>query len=270
VREDTWQSRLCIFWYIVLVDLALHFIFSNTELPAVLALSALRWVYGPDVEFVLGKETITGILYGVHLWLNIAVRAFEFSVMLYWLDRRAGSVLSEFGLSREKAGRGALAGIVTGVALGGGFFLLHFCLLKWGGTDLIKKLGLAGRAKYELTGFYQVSYIFAGGLAAAFFEDVIFLGLLFGALRKRLSLGAAFGLTLAHFIVAHAVMNLLLPSEAATFAALLKAHAPQILIWTVGGTVFLTLYAVFESLVPSMIVHCVGNLLIFYAGVWHR
>ncbi len=270
MKEDTWQSRICIFWYIVLVDLVLHLILSNTDLPAVLVLTVLRGLYGPDLMAALGEEGVTSILHGVHLWLNIAIRALEFAVMLYWLERPAGSVLSEFGLNKERAGRGALAGIVISVVLGGGFFLLHFCMLKWGKKDLVAELGLAGRKPHELSAFYQISYVCAGGLSAAFFEDVIFVGLLFGALRKRFPLPAAFGLALGHFIAAHAVMNLLLATDAASFSDLLAKNAQQIMIWVVGGTMFLTLYSVFKSLIPSMIVHCVGNLLIFYAGVWHK
>jgi membrane protease YdiL (CAAX protease family) len=268
VKEDTWQKRICIFWYIVLVDLALHFFLSNTDLPAVLVLTALRSLHGSDLSF-LGQADLDSIVFGIRLWLNIAIRVFEFGVMLHWLGRPAGSILSEFGLNRESAGRGVIAGLVVSLVLGGGFFLWQFILSRCCDFSLVHKLGLSGKKLYEQTMFYQISYVFAGGLSAAFFEDIIFVGLLFGALRKRFGLLAAFALALGHFVAAHAVMNLLLAADISAPSRILgPENLRQFVIWTLGGSIFLTLYAVFRTLIPSMIFHCVGNLLIFFTGFW--
>ena len=258
IDTDAWRSRICIFWYIVLIDITFHLLLANTKLPAILVIAALRQ---------LGWQGASeSVLYGMDLWLNIAVRIVEFAVMVYWLKRPGRSVLSEFGFRKEDVGRGIAAGVMISVVLGGGFFLAELIVSKWANVSLVAKLGFAGTQVHERAPLYIVSFLLAGCGSAAFFEDVLFVGLLFGALRKRFSLPTAFSLALGHFVAAHIIMNLLSGAGASDVLKVLVDNYPQILIWVAGGALFISLYARFKTLIPSMIVHFVGNLIMFLSG----
>ncbi len=249
--KTDWTRKLWVFWYIVLVDIAAGFFLS---------LSPSSFLLGLMINKIpLGPESVERSL---ELWLTIIIRAFEFSVMIYWLGRPPKDVMQDFGLRKGFWARGIAAGAVAALVLGGGFFLCP-AVLRWAGWSPAEYLGLAGEQAHEVTAVYRFSYIAAACVAGPFFEDVFFVGLLFGALRRRFRLPVAFVLALVCFVTAHILVNLLPAMPGGTFWEVMKQTLPQIIIWTAGGALFIGLYAKFRTLLPGMIVHGIGNMLIF-------
>ena len=251
--ENNWTQKLWIFWYIVLVDVAAGFFLSLSPSSFLLGLLINKIPLGPEsVERSLA------------LWLTVIIRAFEFSVMTYWLGRSPRDTLSEFGLRKGLWARGLGAGAIVALVLGGGFFLGNAILSRWAGWSPAEYLGLAGGQAHEVAAIYRFSYIAAACVAGPFFEDIFFVGLLLGALRSRFRLPGAFVLALLCFVAAHVMVNLLPVMSGYTLSQAAKQALPQSVIWTAGGTLFMGLYARFRTLLPGMIVHGIGNALIFY------
>ncbi len=254
--KNDWTRRLWVFWYIVLVDVAAGFLLSLSPSSLLLGLMINK--------MPLGSESVE---HSLHLWLTVIVRVFEFSVMIYWLGRPPKDVLSEFGFRKGMWGRGIAAGAVVALVLGGGFLLCNAVLSRWAGWSPAEYLGLAAGQEYKTMHVYRFSYIAAACVAGPFFEDIFFVGLLFGALRSRFRLPGAFVHTLICFVTAHILVNLLPAMPGGTFWEVMKQALPQIVIWTAGGALFIGLYAKFRTLLPGMIVHGIGNMLIFCSSL---
>ncbi len=252
--ENNWTQRLWVFWYIVLVDVAASFFLS---------LSPSSFLLGLLINKIpLGPESVERSL---ELWLTIITRVFEFSVMIYWLGHPPKDVLSEFGLRKGLWARGLATGTVAALVLGGGFFLGNAVLSRWAGWSPSEYLGLTAGKIHEIAAVYRFSYIAVACVAGPFFEEIFFVGLLFGALRSRFRLPWAFVSALVCFVAAHILVNLLPAMPDGTFWEVMKQAGPQIIIWTAGGTLSLGLYARFRTLLPGMIVHGAANMLIFYS-----
>lgn len=248
---------MSVFWYIVLVDIAAGLFLSLAPSSLLLGLMLNQIPLGPE-----------SVERSLDLWLTVIIRAFEFSVMIYWLGGPARDTLSEFGLRKGLWARGLATGAIVAFVLAGGFFLGNAILSRWAGWSPVEYLGLTTPQTYETAPIYRFSYIAAACAAGPFFEEIFFVGLLFGALRGRFRLPAAFVLALVCFVAAHVAVNLLPAMSSGTFPEVVKQALPQIVIWIAGGTLSLGLYARFRTLLPGMIVHGIGNALIFYWRSW--
>lgn len=251
--ENNRPQRLLVFWYIVLVDIAAGFFLSLSPSSFLLGLLINKLPLGP-----------ASVERSLELWLIIIIRAFEFSVMIRWLGRPPKDVLSDFGLQKGLWVRGLATGTIAALVLGGGFILCNAVLSRWAGWSPAEHLGLSGEQTRETIILYRFSYIAAACVAAPFFEDVFFVGLLFSALRSRFRLPAAFILALGCFVAAHILVNLLPAMSGGAFWEVIKEARPQIIKWTAGGALFIGLYARFKTLLPGMVVHGIGNAVIFY------
>ncbi len=265
--SDAWKLNLCVFWYIVFLDIAARAFLSCAPVPILIWMAIGKLPQGSEILQMLAGTSRVGIRafdQSVNLWITLILRAFEFGVMITWLRVPVRCLLSDFGFRKDAWRAGLRTGAVFCVALGGGFLLTSAILSRAAGWNLIDALGIGNRQPFEIAGLYRLSYMIVACLAGPFFEDIFFIGLLFAALRNRFALRVAFPVVLLHFIAAHILTNLL-PAGLAGPGAIANA-LPQLLIWCAGGSLFIGLYARYKTLLPSMMVHAVGNALMFWCG----
>jgi membrane protease YdiL (CAAX protease family) len=178
-----------------------------------------------------------------HYWALAGLRLLETALCFgYWFGR--GWSLADLGLTGPRAPRGLTAGAVFSASFGALVGLAELGgRLAWG-WSLLRHIVPWGQATADL--------LVAGALAAPLFEELVFRGILYGALRRRLGPVTA---TLAVTLL---------------FAAAHSFTAP--IPWTqaIGGVLFCAAYEVSRSLWAPVIVHASGNLAIFLLPLWVR
>lgn len=156
-----------------------------------------------DVALVVACPFVTGFLYGRLLPFLPALQGvgaqliFVYLVWIFeiglvcWLVFRRGLPLAALGLARGRRGLGVLAGVVLGCSLVQAF---SEYMLMYGRAWLPRLPGLAAERWRELAtlpftaqGFLQVVLVTAGA-------ELIYRGLIFGYLRRRMPLSVALGL----------------------------------------------------------------------------
>ena len=167
------------------------------------------------------------------------VRAGETAVLLAWARLR-GWGPRRLGITGPAAGRGVLTGL--GVAAG---FAAAVAVAETAGRFAGLGSILESLAGPRTSGAELAALLAAGAVVAPAYEELLFRGVLYGALRRRWGITPAVFLTTALFAAAH----------------LGRTPVP----WTqaLGGVVFCLVYERSGSLWAPYAVHALGNAALF-------
>ncbi|MDW7709218.1 MAG: CPBP family intramembrane glutamic endopeptidase [Deferrisomatales bacterium] len=178
------------------------------------------------------------------IWLTGALRAAEAVLCLvYW--RARGWRLEELGLTGTRVGRGLWVGALFSAGLGA-------CV---GGVEAAGRLFLGLSPLAALAGPRPppgelAALLVVGAGVAPLFEELVFRGILYGGLRRRLSPFGAGAVATGAFAAAH----------------LLSPGIPW--VQAVGGLVFVAAYELSGSLWAPVLVHACGNAVLFLLPFW--
>jgi membrane protease YdiL (CAAX protease family) len=178
------------------------------------------------------------------IWSVGILRLLELGLWFgYWKTR--GWSLADLGLSGDLALRGWVFGVGLSAGFGALVGVVELCTRMFGGWSFLGQLSGPLRSGTDLATLLAV-----GALVAPLFEEVVFRGLLFGGLRKRMGpVTATIAVTLL-FALAHSL------------------SAPVPWVQAVGGVLFCAAYEFSGSLWAPIIVHTTGNLAIFLLPLW--
>jgi membrane protease YdiL (CAAX protease family) len=173
------------------------------------------------------------------LWLTALVRSAELLALYAWWRSR-GRSLSDLGLRGPAAGRGIRFGLGISAAMGLLAFGVEVALRLGGGSGVLAHLGLPRVSAESFP-----ALIGAAVVAGPLFEETVFRGFVYGAIRKHLSFVPSLALGTAVFALPHAA----------------SGNLP--LVPAVGGILFCAGYEVTGSLWSPFLVHAAGNLALF-------
>lgn len=174
------------------------------------------------------------------LWITGAIRVGELlGTAVYWRCRGWG--LKDLGLDAPAARRGWLVGALAAAGFGALVLAAEAGGRTVAGWSPLRHLA-GGGAPAAREG---LALLVVGGLVAPAFEELVFRGVLYGALRRRVGVAAATGLAAGLFAAAHAL------------------RTPVPWVQAVGGIVFCAVYEASGSLWAPFLVHAAGNLALF-------
>ena len=173
------------------------------------------------------------------LWLTALVRSSEL-LALYGFWRLRGRGLADLGLRGPAAVRGVGIGLGLSAALGLAALGVEGGLRLAGAPGVFAHLGLP-----RISADAFPALVAAAVVAGPLFEETVFRGFVYGALRKRLSVLPSLALGTALFVLPHAA----------------GGNIP--LVPAVGGVLFCSVYEVSGSLWSPFLVHAAGNLALF-------
>lgn len=184
-------------------------------------------------------STEPGLTAGTLLRLT-GVRLAEIALLyLYW--RLRGWTPADLGLTGAKAAAGLRWGIAISLGFGLAAGLLELGSLAFGKSFLALISGTKRTASLPIL-------FVAGAVVGPFVEELVFRGLVYGALRKRLSTAPAVLLVTAFFALAHTAQSG-------------GGYIPW--IEAVGGVAFCLVYEKSRSLWAPYLVHALGNAALF-------
>jgi membrane protease YdiL (CAAX protease family) len=178
------------------------------------------------------------------LYRVAAARSIEIAVLYAWWHVR-GFPLGDFGLSAPQAVRGVSIGVLLSFALGGVAFAAEalFQRMGWGSFFRLVSGPRVGDAFGAL--------VLAAVVVAPLFEELVFRGLVYGALRRRWGVVPSLVVSVAVFALAH------LPGG---------GNIPW--VQAVGGVVFCLGLEATGSLWVPLVIHSIGNLVLFSIPRW--
>ncbi|MBI5014054.1 MAG: CPBP family intramembrane metalloprotease [Deltaproteobacteria bacterium] len=156
----------------------------------------------------------------------------------YWYGR--GWSLSDLGLRGPRTWRGLSIGVLWALACGGAVGLVEVTLRLSAGVSFLRMLSASVPSRGHLALLLGV-----GGLVAPMFEEIVFRGILYGGLRKRLGTVTSTLAVSLLFATAHA-MTTRIP-----------------IIQAAGGVLFCAAYEVSGSLWAPLLLHAAGNAVLF-------
>lgn len=184
-----------------------------------------RWV-GPTTSDAVA---FTGVL-----------RLFDIALcLIYW--RANGRSLADLGLRGPRVWRGLAIGVLWSLACGAAVVVVETTSRLSAHRSFLHLLSAAPRSLGDLALLLVV-----GGLVGPLFEELLFRGILYGGLRKRFGPLASTAVVSLLFASAHAMTTRVPVVQAA------------------GGLLFCAAYEVSRSLWAPLILHCTGNLAIFF------
>ncbi|GAB4266517.1 MAG: hypothetical protein Kow0092_19470 [Deferrisomatales bacterium] len=201
------------------------------------ALTVLAVLVGVELALAWAVSPPAGRLPA--LWRTGALRLAETGgLFAYW--RRRGRPLAHLGLTGATARRGVVVGAGLAASLGAAAGLAEG-IGRWAaGASLLAHLAGPRLPSGELLALLAV-----GGVVGPAFEELLFRGILYGALRTRWGPAASTAAVTALFAAAHA------------------GSAPVPWVQAVGGVVFCVAYERSGSLWAPWIVHATGNGALF-------
>jgi len=197
------------------------------------------------------------------IWATGGVRSATLLILaIYW--KRRGWTFSGLGLTGQKAKKGIYIGI-AGCAAFGVAVAVGETVLRLLGESLLQAMKSSPPTPAEFAALAAV-----GGLVAPLCEEAVFRGLLYKGLRKRFSPVAAMAATTLLFASAHVVSSPLPWSEISgrflagqKLGALIQIIVGLPWIQVAGGLAFCLAFELSQSLWAPVIIHSVGNLVIF-------
>lgn len=174
------------------------------------------------------------------LWRIALVRAVEIICVYGWLSFR-GYSLASFGLTGARAKKGVLVGLALSALFAAGAAGAEFVFALTGKGSFLQLVS-GPRVSASAVAPLAVAAIIVG----PFFEELIFRGVLYGALRRVLGVLPALMAVTALFALAHAV----------------GGHIPW--VQAVGGIAFVFALEKSGSLWAPFTVHALGNLALFF------
>lgn len=172
------------------------------------------------------------------LWTG-AVRLLESALCLGYLRLR-GWPLADLGLRGPRATPGVRRGVLYALTFAALVAAVELAARLAAGTSFLGRLSgppLPARA--------LAAVLVAGVLAGPFFEELLFRGVLYGGLRRRLGPATATAAVTVLFAAAHGV----------------TAGVPW--VQAVGGVLFCLAYEATGSLWAPLVLHASGNLALF-------
>ena len=197
--------------------------FLLTSLAAVLSIETVMPIVGEWLEMP-------------RLWLILLSRLMQTASVLLLATRMSGG-WQALGLDKKTLGGGLKKGLLwsAGFAVFAAFLFAGLFVIGQNPFSLIRMPLPSTPAQIAL-------FFFVGGIVAPIFEEILFRGLIFGAIRRW-------------NVVAAVILS------TALFAA---CHLPAIPVTqVVGGAVFAIAYHFGGSLMTPIVIHMLGNLAIF-------
>ncbi len=178
------------------------------------------------------------------LWTVGGVRGLELLLLVLY-GRVRGWKPAEFGLYGESALRGLRVGLVVCASMGVAVLAAE-AGFRW--TGQVSFLSLVGGPRPGAKEWLPLLVV--GGGIAPLFEELVFRGVLYAGLRRRLPAAAATLAVTALFAAAH------LPTSGVPW------------VQAVGGVLFCVTYELSGSLWAPVLVHATGNLALFLLPLW--
>ncbi|MDF1554652.1 MAG: type II CAAX endopeptidase family protein [Deferrisomatales bacterium] len=178
------------------------------------------------------------------LWTVGGVRALELLLLCLYGWRR-GWRPRQFGLLGNPARRGLRVGLLVCAGMGVAVLATEACVRLAGRGSFLPLVSGPRPGAGEWLPLLAV-----GGLIAPLFEELVFRGVLYAGLRRRLPAAAATLAVTALFAAAH------LPTSGVPW------------VQAVGGVLFCVTYELSGSLWAPALVHATGNLALFLLPLW--